>query len=90
MPSTPSAADHRFAEYASDQPIEFKNTDPSERKPPQREGKSVPGEPLLTVEEVARRLNVSRDWCGTTPPERSRCCLSFGWAMGHSDTVGAP
>ncbi len=34
-------------------------SDPSVSKPPQR---SVENEPLLTAEEVARRLNVSSDW----------------------------
>ena len=64
MPSTQSATDHRFAEYASARPTGFSDPDPLKRKPPQRVGEdtSLPGEPLLTVEDVARRLNVSRDW----------------------------
>ena len=32
------------------------------RKPPQRVTADEAADPLLTVEDVARRLNVSRDW----------------------------
>jgi predicted DNA-binding transcriptional regulator AlpA len=59
MPSTQSATTHHFADHASAHPTGFNDRDPSRRKPPQRIGE---GEPLLTVEDVARRLNVSRDW----------------------------
>jgi predicted DNA-binding transcriptional regulator AlpA len=64
MPSTQSATDHRFAEYASAHPTGFGDPDPSKHKPPQRvgQGTPLPSEPLLTVEDVARRLNVSKDW----------------------------
>jgi predicted DNA-binding transcriptional regulator AlpA len=64
MPSTQAATDHRFSEYASAQPTAFSDPDPLKRKPPQRVGAGTPllGEPLLTVEDVARRLNVSKDW----------------------------
>ena len=64
MPSTQSGADHRFAEYTSAHPTGFSDPDPSKRKLPQRVGEGTPfrGEPLLTVEDVARRLNVSKDW----------------------------
>jgi predicted DNA-binding transcriptional regulator AlpA len=64
MPSTQSATNHRFADHTSAHPTGFSDPDPLRRKPPQRvgEGTSLPGEPLLTVEDVARRLNVSRDW----------------------------
>jgi predicted DNA-binding transcriptional regulator AlpA len=59
MPSTQSPPDHRFAEYASAHPTGFNDPDPLKGKPPQRSGE---GEPLLTVDDVARRLNVSKDW----------------------------
>ena len=36
--------------------------EPQNRKPPQRVTAEEIGDPLLTVEDVARRLNVSRDW----------------------------
>ena len=62
MPSTQYAMDHRFAEYAPAQPSTFSDPDPLKRKPPQTFGGGTSGEPLLTVEDVARRLNVSRDW----------------------------
>jgi predicted DNA-binding transcriptional regulator AlpA len=64
MPSTQSTTDHRFSEYASAHPTGFSDPDPLRRKPPQRvgEGTHPPSEPLLTVEDVARRLNVSKDW----------------------------
>ena len=32
------------------------------KKPPQRAGTAEITDPLLTVDDVARRLNVSRDW----------------------------
>jgi len=31
-------------------------------------------DPLLTVEDVAARLNVTKDWYGITPPEKPRIC----------------
>ena len=64
MPSTQAAKDHHFSEYASAQPTAFSDPDPLKRKPPQTVGAGTPllGEPLLTVEDVARRLNVSKDW----------------------------
>ena len=36
--------------------------EPNARKPPQRAVSDHLLDPLLTVEDVARRLNVSRDW----------------------------
>jgi predicted DNA-binding transcriptional regulator AlpA len=64
MPSTQSATDHRFGESAPAQPTAFSDPDSLKRKPPQTVGAGTPllGEPLLTVEDVARRLNVSKDW----------------------------
>ena len=62
MPSTQAATDHRFSEYTSAHPTGFSDPDPLKRKPPQTFGGGTSGEPLLTVEDVARRLNVSRDW----------------------------
>jgi predicted DNA-binding transcriptional regulator AlpA len=59
MPSTQSPTDFRFAEYASSHPTGFNDTDPLKPKPPRGTGE---GEPLLTVDDVARRLNVSKDW----------------------------
>ena len=38
------------------------HTDPHRRKPPQRVTTEESADPLLTVDDVARRLNVSRDW----------------------------
>jgi predicted DNA-binding transcriptional regulator AlpA len=38
------------------------HNDPRRRKPPQRVTAKEVADPLLTVDDVARRLNVSRDW----------------------------
>lgn len=38
------------------------HVDPHRRKPPQRVTVEKAADPLLTVDDVARRLNVSRDW----------------------------
>ena len=64
MPSTLTAPSVRFAENATAQPTAPHTIDPSERKPPNRsfENNYGDGEPLLTVDDVARRLNVSKDW----------------------------
>src|SRR5947209_2312242 len=48
------------AEVASSQP-EI-SAEEHRRKPPQRVTASEAADPLLTVDDVARRLNVSRDW----------------------------
>jgi predicted DNA-binding transcriptional regulator AlpA len=63
MPSTQFATDHSFGDYAPTQPT-LTEQDPLKRKPPQRIGENaaLPSEPLLTVDDVARRLNVSKDW----------------------------
>ena len=39
---------------------------------------------LLTAEEVAERLNVTKDWCGTIRLARPRICLSFGSGTARS------
>ncbi|HEV2645131.1 MAG TPA: hypothetical protein VGU46_02075 [Acidobacteriaceae bacterium] len=64
MPSTQYATDHRFEEYAPAQPSTFNDGDPLKRKPPRSigDGRALPAEPLLTADDVARRLNVSKDW----------------------------
>jgi predicted DNA-binding transcriptional regulator AlpA len=64
MPSTLTAPAVRFAENTAAQPTAPHAIDPSERKPPARSFESSyrDGEPLLTVDDVARRLNVSKDW----------------------------
>ena len=48
----------------SEQPDTLIVTDISTRKPPQRapSHSQLTADPLLTVEDVARRLNVSKDW----------------------------
>jgi hypothetical protein len=65
MPSTDSPSAVRSSEFATT-PIDTVNvTDISIRKPPQRATTmpySLTGDPLLTVDDVARRLNVSKDW----------------------------
>ena len=38
------------------------HADPQRRKPPQRVTAEEAADPLLTVDDVARRLSVSRDW----------------------------
>jgi predicted DNA-binding transcriptional regulator AlpA len=38
------------------------HADPHRRKPPQKVTAEEAADPLLTVDDVARRLNVSRDW----------------------------
>jgi predicted DNA-binding transcriptional regulator AlpA len=65
MPSTDSPSAVRSSEFATT-PIDTVNvTDISIRKPPQRATAmpySLTGDPLLTVDDVASRLNVSMDW----------------------------
>jgi predicted DNA-binding transcriptional regulator AlpA len=48
----------------SEQPDPLIVTDISTRKPPQRapSHSRLTADPLLTVDDVARRLNVSKDW----------------------------
>lgn len=60
LPQTVPAV--RFVENTPAQPTT--PIGPSERKPPQRSlGKNYLDEdPLLTVDDVSRRLNVSKDW----------------------------
>lgn len=62
MPSPQTVSAVRFVENTPAQPTT--PIDPSERKPPQRSfGKnSLDEDPLLTVDDVSRRLNVSKDW----------------------------
>jgi predicted DNA-binding transcriptional regulator AlpA len=63
MPSTQPAPAVRFIEPFPT-PSNPGAADPSDRKPPQRVDEYTPlsGDPLLTAEDVARRLNVSKDW----------------------------
>ncbi len=64
MPSTLTAPVVHFAENTPAQPAVLPAINPSERKPPLRsfEAGGADNGPLLTVDDVARRLNVSKDW----------------------------
>lgn len=63
MPSTQFAP--RFAEPLPTHPPSSATVEPLNRKPPQRANEqqtNLANDPLLTVDDVARRLNVSKDW----------------------------
>ena len=65
MPSTDSPPALRLSEFATAPTDTVNVTDISIRKPPQRAVAThypLIGDPLLTVDDVARRLNVSKDW----------------------------
>jgi hypothetical protein len=85
MPPTGPVPAVGFVEIASTQAIPL---GPSSRKPPRRANSPIPvvSDPLLTVDDVARRLNVSKDWYGTTPQERRLGCPSFAWETELFDT----
>ena len=53
---------HLGPQSETDPPEAEGRTDPHRRKPPQRVTAAESADPLLTVDDVARRLNVSRDW----------------------------
>jgi hypothetical protein len=59
MTSTQPSSTLRFSDIATPQPTSLGRHDPLDRKPPTGTSR---GESLLTVEDVARRLNVSKDW----------------------------
>jgi predicted DNA-binding transcriptional regulator AlpA len=59
MPSTQPSSTLRFSDMATTQPPLLGRHDPMGRKPPTA---ATTGDSLLTVEDVARRLNVSKDW----------------------------
>ena len=59
MPLTQSSSTLRFSDLATTQPTSLGPHDALDRKPPS----GVSGaDSLLTVEDIARRLNVSKDW----------------------------
>ena len=62
MPTSHFAAES--SDQHSDVPQAFTDAtvDVQRRKPPQRASGEGTTDPLLTVDDVARRLNVSRDW----------------------------
>jgi predicted DNA-binding transcriptional regulator AlpA len=64
MPSTEASSTLRVAELATAQPTTLNPPDSLFRKPPRSASEQHPfgGDPLLTVDDVARRLNVSKDW----------------------------
>ena len=55
------SAQHSAQHEAVPSPRET-HADAHRRKPPQRVTQEEVADPLLTVDDVARRLNVSRDW----------------------------
>jgi predicted DNA-binding transcriptional regulator AlpA len=59
MPSTQTSSTVRFLDIATTQPTSLGRHDPLDRKPPTGTSR---GDSLLTVDDVARRLNVSKDW----------------------------
>jgi predicted DNA-binding transcriptional regulator AlpA len=64
MPPTEHPSALRSREVAPAAPDPLTITDISTRKPPHRASAYSPlaSDPLLTVDDVARRLNVSKDW----------------------------
>ena len=62
MPTTDSQLPLVTGESNIDQPDRRTPTELHRRKPPQRASVEQAADPLLTVDDVARRLNVSRDW----------------------------
>jgi predicted DNA-binding transcriptional regulator AlpA len=59
MPSTQPSSTLRFSDIGTTQRTSLGRLDPLDRKPPTGTSR---GDSLLTVEDVARRLNVSKDW----------------------------
>jgi predicted DNA-binding transcriptional regulator AlpA len=62
MPASDFITAQRTAQSEAAPPQREVHADPPRRKPPQRVMVEEATDPLLTVEDVARRLNVSRDW----------------------------
>lgn len=62
MHTSDSSLAHLSPQDEADPPQAERHTDPHRRKPPQRVTAEESADPLLTVDDVARRLNVSRDW----------------------------
>jgi predicted DNA-binding transcriptional regulator AlpA len=63
MPSTARTSAFDLAGLSNMQVGDFNSPNPLNPKPPARSNRyEVPVDPLLTVDDVARRLNVSRDW----------------------------
>jgi len=64
MPVTPITQALFSTEVQTPRDPEPENANPAFRKPPQRANTRAPlvEDPLLTVEDVARRLSVSKDW----------------------------
>ena len=62
MPASDLTATQRTADSLSAPPQPEVHADSQRRKPPQRVTVEEATDPLLTVDDVARRLNVSRDW----------------------------
>ncbi len=74
MPSRKPQLTHLIPHGGVDLPQPEGQDNPQRRKPPQRVTSEELADPLLTVDDVARRLNVSRDWVWTTPHERVPNC----------------
>ena len=62
MPTQEFSFAHRKPQSETDLPQAEEHSDSHRRKPPQRVTAEETADPLLTVDDVARRLNVSRDW----------------------------
>jgi len=65
MPSTQFAPAPRFPEPLAPHSQSSGMAKPLDRKPPERAHEQqtyLAGDPLMTVDDVARRLNVSKDW----------------------------
>ena len=62
MPPSESPITHLTPRVGTELPQPEGHANPQRRKPPQRVTVEEVADPLLTVDDVARRLNVSRDW----------------------------
>ena len=62
MPTPEFSLAHRKPQSETDLPQAEEHPGSHRRKPPQRVTAEEAADPLLTVDDVARRLNVSRDW----------------------------
>jgi predicted DNA-binding transcriptional regulator AlpA len=62
MPTPRFSLAQLSSQSETDSPEAENHSDSHRRKPPQRVTADEVTDPLLTVDDVARRLNVSRDW----------------------------
>ena len=91
MPQPGQTSALHLIEVATAHAEDFSHRNPREpHAPVDSTGREVHRDPLLTAEDVARRLNVSKDWVWDHSEGRRHPSIPIQWYRGVHQRTGTP